>query len=160
MANGRFSQSRSPIRAIAAASHTAAGMPLPQTRTWGDVIPAMGAPDHAHDRETVEELRQHSLACPECGTALSLRLGARQADHHFVPGIAPAASHVALDQFEDAVNAFKGELITRAMKENGGVMTRAAKALGLKYTTFVAMAHRLGIAKDDTCCDQSGDFRA
>ena len=151
MANGRYSQSRSPIRAIAAASHTAAGLPLPQTRPWGNVILPEGEPDHALELESLGELRRQPLACPECGTALSLRLLATQAAHHvapsIAPGIAPATLHVPLDQFDDAVEAFKRELITRALKENGGVMTRAARALGLKYTTFVAMAHRLGITK-------------
>jgi hypothetical protein len=28
-------------------------------------------------------------------------------------------------------------------------MTRAAEALGLKYTTFVAMVHRLGVLQEE-----------
>ena len=147
MANGRYSQSRSPIRAIAAASHTAAGLPLPQTRPWGDVILPESEPNHALELESLAELRRHSLACPECGTELSLRLLATQAAHQDAPSIAPGTLRVSLDQFDDAVNTFKRELITRALKENGCIMTRAAKALGLKYTTFVAMAHRLGSTK-------------
>jgi len=35
--------------------------------------------------------------------------------------------------------------MTWALEESDGVMTRAAKTLGLKYTTFVAMAHRLDV---------------
>ena len=160
MANGRYSQSRSPIRAIAAASHTAAGLQLPQTRPWGDVILPESEPDHALELETHGEPRHHPLACPECGTGLSLRLLATQAAHHVAPSIAPAASHEPLDQFDDAVNEFKRDLIARALQENRGVMTRAAKTLGLKYTTFVAMAHRLGITKDDSRDRGPGDFGA
>jgi transcriptional regulator with GAF, ATPase, and Fis domain len=65
-----------------------------------------------------------------------------------VTSTASATSKLPLEPFDDTVNAFKRELITRALAENSNVMTRAAKALGLKYTTFVAMAHRLGITKD------------
>jgi len=145
MAIGRYSQSRSPIRAIAAASHTAAGMQIPQPRPWGNVILPESEPDPGLELESHGELRRHPLACPECGTKLSLRLLATQVVQQGAPSIAPVASPGSLEQFEDAVNGFKRELITRALEENGGVMTRAASALGLKYTTFVAMAHRLDI---------------
>lgn len=160
MANGRYSQSRSPIRAIAAASHSAAGIASPKPRPWGDVLLPESEPDHTLGPESHIELRRDPLACPECGTALSLRLLATQAAHHDAPRVAPAAPRVPLDQFDDAVNAFKRELITRALKENGRVMTRAAKALGLKYTTFVAMAHRLGITKSGSCDECPEDFGA
>jgi transcriptional regulator with GAF, ATPase, and Fis domain len=63
----------------------------------------------------------------------------------------PAAPQPAIDQgsvpdFEESVARFKRELISRALEDNDGVMTRAAKALGLKYTTFVAMVHRLDVS--------------
>jgi hypothetical protein len=160
MAHGRYSQSRSPIRAIAAASHPVAGITQPQPRPWGDVLLPEGEPDHVLEPESQVELRRHRLACPECGTALSLRLLETQADHHIAPRIAPAPSLGSHDQFDEAVNTFKRELIAHALKENGGVMTRAAKALGLKYTTFVAMAHRLGITKNGTRDGCPGDFSA
>jgi len=160
MANGRYGQSRSPIRAIAAASHPVVGIAPPKPRPWGDVLLPESEPDHALEPESHVELRRNPLACPECGTALSLRLLGTQAAHHGAPSIAPAASNVPLEQFDEAVNTFKRELITRALKENGKVMTRAAKALGLKYTTFVAMAHRLGITKNESCDECPGDFGA
>jgi DNA-binding NtrC family response regulator len=160
MANGKYSQSHSPIRAIAAASHPVAGIAPPKPRAWGDVLLPESELDGAFEPESHVELRRHPLACPECGTALSLRLLAKQAAHHGAPRIAPAVSHMPLDQFDEAVNTFKRELIARALKENGSVMTRAAKALGLKYTTFVAMAHRLGITKNGSCDDCPEDFGA
>ena len=50
-----------------------------------------------------------------------------------------------MPDFDASIRDFKRDLICRALAENGGVMTRTAKALGLKYTTFVAMVHRLGV---------------
>jgi transcriptional regulator with GAF, ATPase, and Fis domain len=149
MASSRFSQSRSPIRAVAAASQSAHGISIPQSRPWGDVTAAEA--ERSLESGQYAELHLHALACPECGSALRLQLLATQAAQHVLPSVAPTASastREPLEQFEDSVNAFKRELITRALAENGNVMTRAAKALGLKYTTFVAMAHRLGVTKD------------
>jgi transcriptional regulator with GAF, ATPase, and Fis domain len=83
---------------------------------------------------------------------------ATQAARQRLPSVtstAPSGAEVPLEGFDDTVNAFKRELIARALDESGGVMTRAAKALGLKYTTFVAMAHRLGVSKGDTSGDSA-----
>ncbi|MGD8817178.1 MAG: helix-turn-helix domain-containing protein [Acidobacteriota bacterium] len=57
----------------------------------------------------------------------------------------PDAPEAPLPDFERSVRDYKRTLIGRALAENDGVMTRASKALGLKYTTFVAMVHRLQI---------------
>ncbi len=51
--------------------------------------------------------------------------------------------------FEESIRRHKRDLIAAALEQNGGVMTRAAKALELKYTTFVAMVHRLGLLETD-----------
>jgi len=160
MAHGRYSQSRSPIRAIAAASHPVVKIRVPQPHPWGSASLPESEPEPGLEIESLGELQRHPLACPECGTALSLRLLATHAARHIAPSIAPAASQRPLEHFEDAVNGFKRKLITQALKENGDVMTRAAKALGLKYTTFVAMAHRLGFTKNGACDGRPEDFGA
>jgi len=67
----------------------------------------------------------------------------RQVDHPGTAALHSAPSLQALPDFEDAVTEYKRHLVRRALDDNDGVMTRAAKALGLKYTTFVAMVHRL-----------------
>ena len=147
MANGRYSHSRSPIRAVAAASHTVAGTSTPQPRPWGDIALPKSAPDHSRESGDYGDLQYHALACPECGTALRLQLLATQAARQIASSSTRVTSHEPLVNFDDTVDTFKRDLLTRALKENGGVMTRAAKAVGLKYTTFVAMAHRLGVGE-------------
>jgi transcriptional regulator with GAF, ATPase, and Fis domain len=87
------------------------------------------------------------LACPGCGAEVRLELvpvdsSPRQLTDAGPPSNAPEPS---LPDFERSVRDYKRALIGRALAENDGVMTRASKALGLKYTTFVAMVHRLEI---------------
>jgi len=61
----------------------------------------------------------------------------------------PAPAREEAPDFEESVRRHKRGLIVAALEQNGGVMTRTAKALGLKYTTFVAMVHRLGVLESD-----------
>jgi len=68
--------------------------------------------------------------------------------HAAAPALAPATGAQGLS-CPRCGSALQRQLIRRALEENGEVMTRAAKALGLKYTTFVAMAHRLGVVEKD-----------
>jgi transcriptional regulator with GAF, ATPase, and Fis domain len=93
-----------------------------------------------------------ALACPDCGSKVHLALiptsPTEAAEAHSRGAAsalrsAPDPGHVL--SFEDSIQRHKRELITRALEKTDGVMTRAAKALGLKYTTFVAMAHRLEV---------------
>jgi transcriptional regulator with GAF, ATPase, and Fis domain len=95
------------------------------------------------------DLHPDGLACPECGAALKLQLLASQVFDRQPAATSPTREATEPVDYEDTVTTFKRELVSRALRENGGVMTRAAKALNLKYTTFVAMAHRLGVAKND-----------
>ena len=137
-------RSRSPVRAIDAAV----------TRGW---------PDPAQHRRTRNEhaahpapaastaVEQPDLACPGCGAVLRLALvpattGSQAAPvPDALPKLRAAPRVVPLPNFEESVQRYKRDLLARALKDNGGVMTRAAAALGVKYTTFVAMVHRLGV---------------
>ena len=146
MAN-EFSRSRSPVRAISTAIHPAWTNVAPRPRTWSEpqiselnTTPLVGTP-------SPEPLQ---LACPDCGCSLKLALVADQAsqEHHpssESPTLRPAPEPSATPSFEDSIRDHKRDLIVRALEEHNGVMTRAAKALDLKYTTFVAMVHRLEI---------------
>jgi transcriptional regulator with GAF, ATPase, and Fis domain len=94
------------------------------------------------------------LACPDCGSTLRLALVRTAADAAWEPpaerdrpGLRAAPEVARLPDFETSIQEHKRELIARALSESNGVMTRAAKALGLKYTTFVAMVHRLGLSE-------------
>ena len=93
-----------------------------------------------------------ALACPDCGAHVRLVLvpdteapvregTAQRKNLHAAPNPLP--------DFESSVRQHKRELIARALEENDGVMTRAAKAVGLKYTTFVAMVHRLDATDEE-----------
>ena len=128
MANG-YEQPRSPVRAMLSVNH-------PIRENFAD-NPAASQSAHA-------------FACPECGASLRFGLQSAQAFHTFPPlAAAPSlhpSSHSSLPaDFDGRVKEFQRTLVSRALEENNGVMTRAAKALGLKYTTFVAMARRLGV---------------
>ena len=92
------------------------------------------------------------MACPDCGSKVRLALVPSFAEepteapsHDARPTLRAAPDPGPLPSFEDSIQNHKRELITRALEQNDGVMTRAAKALGLKYTTFVAMTHRLEV---------------
>lgn len=146
MANGGYRHSRSPIRAVAPVSQASYGSPATQSSPWSISTPPEGdksAPLVYHD------LHSDGLACPECGATLKLQL---LANHVFNRRPAASAAPLEAEQqvdFEETITTFKRELVSRALQQNGGVMTRAAKALNLKYTTFVAMAHRLGVVNSD-----------
>lgn len=148
MAHG-YTGSRSPVRAISAATHPTWAGPVPRPRTWSEpdvqeIIPR--APLASPSPEGV------ALACPDCGSRVHLALvptSPEEATGAHSPGAASALRSAPepelMSSFEDSILRHKRELITRALEETDGVMTRAARALGLKYTTFVAMTHRLGI---------------
>ena len=48
--------------------------------------------------------------------------------------------------FKEVVEEVQRVLILRAIERGNGVMKRAAEIAGMKYTTFWAMARRLGVA--------------
>ena len=144
-----YHRSRSPVRAINTSAHQASPGPTPRPRTWsepelGAVAPVgFPAPERPH------------LGCPDCGAILRLALVRTSAETPWTsPTLsAPTPLRAApkaepLPDFEASIQNHKRELIRRALDNNSGVMTRAAKALGLKYTTFVAMVHRLGVLEE------------
>jgi len=92
------------------------------------------------------------LACPGCGTEVRLELVPVESPPREVTSTVPLsdAPEPPLPEFEQSVRDYKRALIGRALAENDGVMTRASKALGLKYTTFVAMVHRLEIETEES----------
>jgi DNA-binding NtrC family response regulator len=142
MANGQ-GRSRSPVQPLATTPRY--GADGAASRSWVDSPPSrqLHPPSLAHE----------PLACPECGSRLQLQLRALDAPPQ-VPRptpLRPAPAAETRTDFEASVREHKRHLLRRALQENGGVMTRAAKAVGLKYTTFVAMAHRLGIVEDKAC---------
>ena len=150
MAHG-YDGSRSPVRALGTGTTPTRAGTLPGARTWSEpraqaIIPP--APSAAPSLEDI------ALACPECGYKVRLALiptspeGAPEAhsrDPTSALRSAPAPEPEPLLSFEDSIQRHKRELMTWALEESDGVMTRAAKTLGLKYTTFVAMAHRLDV---------------
>jgi len=148
MANGSR-QSRSPIRAITSVDHSGAlRHPYRSDRT--PVAPG----GHAAAPALAPATGAQGLSCPRCGSALQLQLEpapppSSDTRHETTPPLRAAPTPEPLPDFESTVNDYKRQLIRRALEENGEVMTRAAKALGLKYTTFVAMAHRLGVVEKD-----------
>lgn len=134
-----YNGSRSPVRAINTASSAGwAGSPQ-RPLSWSEPAsyPAAAPPSAAPGG------RGTHLACPQCGSAVRLALLPGEEIGHPNAELRPAPAPERLPDFEDAVTHYKRELVSRALEENDGVMTRAAKALGLKYTTFVAMVHRL-----------------
>ncbi len=149
MADG-YSQSRSPVRAIESAGHLVAENTLP--RSWSEPgvrEPGVGELAPTPTGTSIAAVDASGLACPECGSALRLQLaasghGAVNATQGVAP-LRPARAPDPMPDFDASIRDFKRDLICRALAENGGVMTRTAKALGLKYTTFVAMVHRLGV---------------
>lgn len=143
----------SPVRAITSIDHT--GHDPLRRAIAGDLAPAPSRRPAAPDAV-------HALSCPVCGTPLRLQLQpvphgppvASESDGHrprptYEPEPEPEPEQEPLPDFESTVKDYKRRLVGRALEENGGVMTRAAKALGVKYTTFVAMAHRLGVVEKD-----------
>lgn len=146
MANG-YRQSRSPVRAITSVNHLVGESALPRPSSWSEsgVFERSNAAPHAAADPGIQ-----ALACPECGSALRLELqamGYQRAARHRPLRAAPTPE--AIPDFDASIRGFKRQLLARALEENGGVMTRAAKALGIKYTTFVAMIHRLGMLDKD-----------
>ncbi|MFQ5742505.1 MAG: hypothetical protein ACE5HV_02825 [Acidobacteriota bacterium] len=79
---------------------------------------------------------RHWQAGESCMTCAQLETAKQQLQH---------APHNGLPTFGQAVNEFKRQLLSFALAENEGVMKYAAAALGMKYTTFVEMAHRLEV---------------
>lgn len=144
MANG-YRQSRSPIRAITSVNHLVGETALPRPSSWGEPGVLEAAQTAAPSPRTTSEPGLHALACPECGSALRLQLQAGHPSRVEPRPLRPAPTPEPIPDFDASVRDFKRELLGRALDENGGVMTRAAKALGVKYTTFVAMTHRLDL---------------
>lgn len=149
MANG-YNGSRSPVRAINGARHLAGQNTMPRARSWNErgvqelsvTAPALPlAPDG------------QALECPSCGSGLRLQLAFAGDEQAFAPAperrLHSAPRPGTLPDFEASIQGHKRALLRRALEENDGVMTRAAEALGLKYTTFVAMVHRLDVLECD-----------
>ena len=140
MAN-RYSQSGSPVRAIESTNHLVGGNTLP--RSWSE--PGVRELAPVPTATSIAATGVQALECPECGSALRLQFAASgHSAANATHGVA-ARRPTAVADFDASICNFKRELICRALADNGGVMTRTAKALGLKYTTFVAMVHRLGV---------------
>ena len=147
MANGH-SLSRSPVRAIDTV-HPSWGNAAPAHRAWSEPL-AAELPAAAPVSYPVAG--NHALSCPECGSVLRLSLTVWR--NEMLPPrpremspltLQPAPEQEESLDFEGSIRRHKRDLIAAALEQNGGVMTRAATALGLKYTTFVAMVHRLGV---------------
>ncbi len=124
-------------------------MPL---RSWSEPlvreIPAIVAAPPFHPVD------DHPVSCPGCGTTLRVTVTATTSNGAAGPRSAPLTLQRPPDaagerSFDEAILHHKRELIVQALERNDGVMTRAARSLGLKYTTFVAMVHRLGIPDPD-----------
>ncbi len=149
MGNGH-SQSSSPVRDIESANHFVGENVLP--RSWSE--PGVRGLAPVPSGTSIVAVDAHALACPECGSGLRLQLAATgHSAADITPGAAPlrpAPTPDPMPDFEASIRSFKRELINRALAENDGVMTQTAKALGLKYTTFVAMVHRLGVLDEAT----------
>lgn len=143
-------QSRSPVHAITSIHHPGKG--ASRRDAPGDST-SPGRARLAARQATSTTPGDHRLSCPECGTSLRLELQPAPPSHARRParasGLHAAPEPDSLPDFEATVKDYKRKLISRAMKENDGVMTRAAEALGLKYTTFVAMAHRLDVVENN-----------
>lgn len=142
MANG-FDRSRSPVRAINTVAKPAWGNAFQRPRSWSEAVVPSATPVTPL---APQALGNPVLACPGCGAEVRLELVpvTTQARPVARP-IEAAGDPEQLPDFEESVRNYKKELIGRALAENNGVMTRASKALGLKYTTFVAMVHRLDL---------------
>lgn len=153
MANG-IHRSRSPIRAITSLNSGVSDSTVVRPPSWGETDAYDGSP--ALPRPSLSPV----VDCPRCGSALQLDLrpvhGPNGGGAHHGGALRPAPEPEPIPDFEESVNAYKRQLLNRALDENGRVMTRAARDLGLKYTTFVAMAHRLGVVGDD----EDGDDEA
>ncbi len=149
MANGN-NGSRSPVRAINTA-HPAWGSAVPTRRSSSEPL-ARELPAAAPVSYPAAE--NHALSCPECGSGvrLMLTLGSSEPPQPQPMSpltLQPTPGHEQALDFEESIRRHKRGLIVAALEQNGGVMTRTAKALGLKYTTFVAMVHRLGVLESD-----------
>lgn len=149
MANG-YKGSRSPVRAIYTA-HPSGGSTVATPRSWGEPL-ARELP--AAEPVSYPEAENHSLSCPECGSVVRLTLTLESSQppqpQRLSPlTLQPAPAHDEAPDFEESIRRHKRSLIVAALERNGGVMTQTAKALGLKYTTFVAMVHRLGVLERD-----------
>lgn len=151
MANG-YNRSRSPVRAINSANPSW-GNAAPAPRSWSEPL-APELPAAAPAGYPVAE--NHPLACPECRSLLRLSLTPWSGEmlppqpQRMSPStLQPAPEQEEDPDFEESIRRHKRDLIAAALEQNGGVMTRAANALGLKYTTFVAMVHRFGVLETD-----------
>ncbi len=148
MAHGN-NGSRSPVRAIGTGTYPTWAGAVPRPRTWSEPQVQEITPRTPFASPALEDA---TLACPDCGSRVRLALvpastdeAARALSRDARSELRAAPDPGPLPSFEDSIQRHKRGLITRALEENDGVMTRAAKALGLKYTTFVAMAHRLEV---------------
>ncbi|MFQ5744653.1 MAG: helix-turn-helix domain-containing protein [Acidobacteriota bacterium] len=151
------------MRAITSVNHPPAGIRAPGSRPWSDAGIWSGAQEPAALQPRHAEINLPDLACPGCGTSLRLQLqpcgpAPPLAVTPREPHRGPHASATPLP-FDRSVDDFKRRLLRRALGQTGGVMSRAAQALGLKYTTFVAMAHRLGVV-DKAGHKNNGDSSA
>jgi len=154
MANG-FNGSRSPVRAITGVRHLPGQSVVPRQRSWGE----RGVQELSTATPALPLAWEPALECPSCGSVLRLQLAEADGDSMFAMAsgqrLRSAPPQGALPDFEASIEDHKRELLRRALDQNDAVMTRAAKALGLKYTTFVAMVHRLGLVNDD--CGDTDD---
>lgn len=145
MANRDSYRTLSPIRAATASHATQGPTPVHRFRSRARTAPK----EVVHDNGGGAVLPAGDLSCPQCGAALLLQLHTRATEGRKAGDLPAAPKPETRPDFETSVNALKRDLLEQALQESGGVMTQAAKAIGLKYTTFVAMAHRLGVVESD-----------
>ncbi|MCJ2025657.1 sigma-54-dependent transcriptional regulator [Methylobacterium sp. J-067] len=90
--------------------------------------------------------------------AVLVRGGMIAADEIDLPGSAPAAPDTAEDEAGDlpgAVARLERRMIARALEDEGGNRTRAAKRLGIQRQLLYAKIERYGLAVDDPALSQN-----
>jgi len=100
------------------------------------------------DGESTDCAPAPRLRCPDCGSSLRLTEVSLE-----VSGVSTASpQRLRLDIGDqngglyEQVAELQRRLIRDAMRRNAGVKTQAAEDLGMKYTTFLEMGKRLGLA--------------
>lgn len=112
------------------------------------------APDAEPSSRALHHECAAQIRCPDCGGLVELRdvrvaVTIRPPASEHAPGPTIEVPLDSDDSLDEVITGVKRRLVVRALRRAGGVKTRAAELVGIKYTTFYNLVERLDITDEE-----------